>query len=65
MHKILQGQTLSQAMEKSDIHLSEEIKKLIGEKPGLSKGAYMGLIMGKFKGQVTGKEVNDELEKQL
>jgi len=65
MYKIVQGQTLKQAMEKSDIHLSEEIKKLIKEKPNLSKGAYMGLIMSKFKGQVTGKEVSEELNKVI
>jgi len=65
MHKILQGQTLKEATEKSEIHLSEEVKRIIKEKPGLSQGAYMGLIMSKFKGQVNGKEVADELEKQL
>jgi len=65
MHKIVQGQTLKQAMEKSDIHLSEEVKKIIKEKPNLSMGAYMGLIMSKFKGQVTGKEVSDELSKAI
>ena len=35
------------------INRRKEVKKLIKEKPGLSQGAYMGLIMGKFKGQVT------------
>ena len=65
MHKILQGQTLKEAMEKSEIHLSEEVKKLIKEKPGLSQGAYMGLIMAKFKGQISGKEVADELSKVM
>jgi len=65
LHKIVQGKSTSEALEKKEIHLSEEIKKLISEKPGLSQGAYMGLIMSKFKGHVTGKEVADELEKQL
>jgi glutamyl-tRNA(Gln) amidotransferase subunit E len=65
MHKIAQGQSLKEALEKADIHLSEEIKKLIKEKPGLSQGAYMGLIMGKFKGKVTGSEVSQELQKVM
>jgi len=65
MHKILQGQTLKEAMERAEIHLSEEVKQLIKEKPGLSQGAYMGLIMAKFKGQVSGKEVSDEFNKVM
>ena len=57
MQKIAQGNSLDEAMEKSDVNLREEVEKLIKEKPGLSQGAYMGLIMGKFKGQISGKEV--------
>ena len=63
MQKIAQGKSLDEAMEKSDINLKEEIEKLIKEKPGLSQGAYMGLVMGKFKGQVSGKEVMEILKK--
>jgi glutamyl-tRNA(Gln) amidotransferase subunit E len=65
LHKIVQGKTVKEALEKKEIHLTEEIKKLIKEKPGLSVGAYMGLIMGKFKGHVTGQEVSQELQKVL
>lgn len=65
MQKIAQGKSLDKAMEKSDIDLKDEIKKLIKEKPGLSQGAYMGLVMGKFKGQVSGKDVSDILKKLL
>jgi Glu-tRNA(Gln) amidotransferase subunit E-like FAD-binding protein len=63
MQKIVQGKSFEEAIEKSEIDLSQEIRKLIDEKPGLSKGAYMGLVMGKFKGKVSGKEVSDELDK--
>jgi Glu-tRNA(Gln) amidotransferase subunit E-like FAD-binding protein len=42
-----------------------EIAKLIKEKPGLTVGGYMGLIMQKFNGKVSGKEVNEILNKLL
>ncbi|MEA3248126.1 MAG: Glu-tRNA(Gln) amidotransferase subunit GatE [Nanoarchaeota archaeon] len=61
MQKIVLGETLDEAMKKSDVNLKEEVEKLIKEKPGLSEGAYMGLVMGKFKGKVSGKEVADVL----
>ena len=47
------------------INLESEIKKLVSDKPGLSQGAYMGLVMNKFKGQVSGKEVMCCLKKFL
>ncbi len=65
LHKIVQGKTFDEATKKTEIHLSEEIKKILEEKPGLSRGAYMGLLMNKFSGLVNGKEVNDELDKIL
>jgi Glu-tRNA(Gln) amidotransferase subunit E-like FAD-binding protein len=64
MQKIAEGKSLKEALTKSDIDLASEVKKLLKEKPGLTDGAYMGLVMGKFKGQVSGKEVMDELRKQ-
>jgi Glu-tRNA(Gln) amidotransferase subunit E-like FAD-binding protein len=63
MQKISEGKSLKEAMQKSDINLKEEALKIIKQKPGLSQGAYMGLIMNKFKGQVSGKEVSDILKK--
>jgi len=63
MQKVLEGKSLEEAMEKAEIDLQGEIKKLVKEKPGLSANAYMGLIMAKFKGQVSGKEVMDEIKK--
>ena len=65
MQQIAQGKSLDNAMEKSDIDLADEVRKLIKEKPGLTQGAYMGLIMAKFKGQVSGKDVNDALKEFL
>jgi Glu-tRNA(Gln) amidotransferase subunit E-like FAD-binding protein len=65
MQKISQGKSLKEAMKKSDINLKEEAQKIIKEKPGLSQGAYMGLLMGKFKGQISGKEVADVLKELL
>ena len=63
MQRIVEGKSLKDAMQKSDVDLAGEIKKLIKEKPGLSANAYMGLIMAKFKGQVSGKEVMDEINR--
>ena len=65
MQKISQGMSLKDAMQKEKINLNQEIADLIKEKPGLSQGAYMGLVMSKFKGKVNGKEVADELKNQL
>ena len=44
-------------------NLEKEIKKIVDSKPGLSIGAYMGIIMGKFKGKVDGKTSMDILKK--
>jgi len=63
MQKIAKGEKLEEAIKKESINLKEEIEKLIKQKPGLSEGAYMGLVMAKFKGKVSGKEVSDELRK--
>ena len=65
MQKLSEGKSLKEATQKSDINLKEEAQKIIKQKPGLSQGAYMGLIMGKFKGQVSGKEVADILKKLM
>ena len=62
MQKIIEGKSLKEAIEKSEIDLKSEIEKLIKQKPNLSDKAYMGLLMAKFKGQVSGKEVIDELQ---
>ena len=64
MQKIAEGKSLKESLAKSEVDLAGEVKRLLKEKPGLTDGAYMGLVMGKFKGQVSGKEVMDELKKQ-
>ena len=63
MQRIVEGKSLKEAMQKSNINLKEEISKIIKEKPGLSANAYMGLVMAKFKGQVSGKDVMEEINK--
>lgn len=47
----------------SDKVLEKEIKDIIKKKPGLSTGAYMGIVMGKYRGKVDGKKVMDMLKK--
>jgi Glu-tRNA(Gln) amidotransferase subunit E-like FAD-binding protein len=65
LQRIVSGKSIKEAFEKSDVNLKEEIKKIIKEKPNLSKKAYMGLVMGKFKGQFSGKEVSDILDEMI
>jgi Glu-tRNA(Gln) amidotransferase subunit E-like FAD-binding protein len=65
MKKLSEGKSLKEASKKADIDLKDEAEKLIKEKPGLSQGAYMGLLMGKFKGQISGKEVSDILKELM
>ncbi len=63
--KIVSGKSVGEATQKADVDLEGEIERLIREKQGLSRGAYMGLIMGKFKGIVNGKEVGEILDEKL
>ena len=65
LKEIATGQSLSEALSKKEVDLTSEIKRLLKNKPGLSHGAYMGLIMHKFKGHVTGKEVAEELNRLM
>ena len=43
--------------------LEKEIKQIVKSKPGLSIGAYMGIVMSKFKGKVDGKTAMGILKK--
>lgn len=67
MEEIVRGKSLEEIeIEKIDlIDLESEIAELIKEKPGLSIGAYMGLIMSKFKGKISGKETSEILKKLI
>lgn len=47
----------------SEDNLVKEISKIIGEKPGLSLSAYMGLVMSKHRGKVDGKKVMEILKR--
>lgn len=50
---------------KESIDIEKEIKELIKEKPGLSIGAYMGLVMSKHKGKIDGSKAMKILKKNL
>lgn len=65
LEKIVQGETFENAIKKENIDLEKIVADLVAEKPGLSTGAYMGLIMAKYKGQVCGKEVAEALGKVM
>ncbi len=68
MTEIVRGKSFEDAIKIKKIDLGEieaEISKIVKEKPGLSIGAYMGLIMSKFKGKVSGSEANAILRKLI
>ncbi|MBW2981054.1 Glu-tRNA(Gln) amidotransferase subunit GatE [Candidatus Woesearchaeota archaeon] len=45
--------------------VEKEIEKIVKAKPGLSIGAYMGLVMAKFKGKIDGKKAMEILKKYV
>lgn len=47
----------------SEHDLEKEVKKIVKAKPGLSIGAYMGIIMQKYRGKVDGRKVMHILKK--
>jgi len=66
LENIAKGKTLEESLKIEKTDLSEvetEVAKIIKEKPGLSDGAYMGLVMAKFKGKVSGKEAMEIIKK--
>lgn len=64
MEDIVKGREINDALKVEKIsNLGDEVLKIVREKPGLSKNAYMGLVMARFKGKVSGKEVMEILEK--
>lgn len=46
-------------------NLEKEIKEIISKKPGLSIGAYMGIVMEKYRGKVEGKRVMEIIKKNI
>jgi Glu-tRNA(Gln) amidotransferase subunit E-like FAD-binding protein len=68
MEEVVSGKSVEEALkiEKAEVSdVESEIAKLIKEKPGLSMGAYMGIIMSKFKGKISGKEVSEILKRLM
>jgi Glu-tRNA(Gln) amidotransferase subunit E-like FAD-binding protein len=66
LENIAKGKSLDEALkiEKADIgEIEGEIAKIIAEKPGLSVGAYMGLVMQRFRGKINGKEASEIIAK--
>ena len=49
----------------STASLKVEIKKVLKQKPGLSKGAYMGLLMSKLKGKAEPSEIARLLKEMM
>lgn len=65
---VIKGKPAEESMkvEKISLHdIETETQELIKSKPGLSIGAYMGLLMQKFKGKSSGKEIMEILKKYV
>ncbi len=56
---------LSRFKSVSGEELEKEIKKITEEKPGLSAGAYMGLVMAKYRGSADGKIVMEIVNRHI
>ena len=68
MLSIASGKSLKEALSIERISMDEVeefVRKLVKDKPGLSLGAYMGLIVKEFSGKVSGKEVMEILKKYV
>ena len=65
MQKILQGKSLDEALKISGLDVEGEVKRVLEEKPGLSQGAYMGLLMAKLGREVSGSKIMEALKKQM
>ena len=68
LERIVKGKTLEEAIifEREDLNVIEEkIIKIIKDKPGLSKKAYMGLVMKEFKGKIDGREAMEIIKKHM
>jgi Glu-tRNA(Gln) amidotransferase subunit E-like FAD-binding protein len=68
LEQIAKGKSLEESVNIEKIDLTEVegvAVNMIKEKPGLSIGAYMGLLMAKFKGKISGKEASAILNKLL
>jgi len=50
-------------VDASDIEA--EIEKIIKEKPGLTIGAYMGMLMAKYRGKIDGQKLMELLKKRV
>jgi len=67
MMKIIKGMPVPEALKTEKIDtagIEEEMKKIIKDKPGLSLGAYMGIVRQKFP-QLSGKDAAEMLKRML
>ncbi len=68
MKEVVGGKKLGEAVEKKEINkeeVEEEIVRMLKEKPGLSEGAYMGILMSKYKGKISGKELIELIKRYM
>jgi len=68
MKNIAKGKQIKEVLSTETLNLPElesEAMKIIKDKPGLSRNAYMGLLMEKLKGKVSGREVSEVLAKLI
>ncbi|MFH1801655.1 MAG: Glu-tRNA(Gln) amidotransferase subunit GatE [archaeon] len=66
LDKILSGVSFDEAIKKESVDLKEieeATARIVREKPGLTKNAYMGLIMKEFKGKISGKDAAEIIKR--
>lgn len=56
---------LSQFKQADVAEVEKDIKHMIKDKPGLSQGAYMGMVMAKYRGKVDGKVLSSLIVKGM
>lgn len=62
--KVVNGENVENALEIEEADhnvLEQEIVKIVGEKPGLTTGAYMGIIIGKLGANIDKRKAMDIL----
>ncbi|MBI4021286.1 MAG: hypothetical protein HY369_03520 [Candidatus Aenigmarchaeota archaeon] len=55
----------AEAAPAARVDVAKEVAALLKKKPGLSFGAYMGILMGTLKGRVSGDEIAKALKKAM
>lgn len=68
MLAVFEGKSVEKALKVEkvcDDEVEEAVRKLVKDKPGLGKNAYMGLVMKEFKGKVDARKAMEIVKKVI